>query len=299
MRAHDRHPPRSLFEVAYGRFCHWCLQHQQPGASDGVVPGQTSSPRRRSSSRFRAVLGSTRTSACSRRSSVRRRRCFPEAIFAVHLDHGRSGDCFWNAVQSGFYSSVMIDASHEPYEKKRGDHEEGSWMLRMRAGSAVEGRDRAAGRGGGGRAGRRGQNACLTNPEEAQTFREGFGVWDSLACCDRGRATVPTSFRANQGLRFDVLAEIQKTAAGFPVGDCTGRARYRKKRSRASNAAGGEIRGFEGAWMRTSFVVLPSWGLPRSNNRHRRAAGVGRGCTGSSSRSILRSSIFGRQARSS
>jgi len=37
---------------------------------------------------------------------------FPEAIFAVHLDHGDEATCI-DCINSGFYSSVMIDASHE------------------------------------------------------------------------------------------------------------------------------------------------------------------------------------------
>jgi fructose-bisphosphate aldolase class II len=41
---------------------------------------------------------------------------FPEAIFAVHLDHGTEEACY-DCIASGFYSSVMIDASHEPFEK--------------------------------------------------------------------------------------------------------------------------------------------------------------------------------------
>src|SRR5947209_11778366 len=41
---------------------------------------------------------------------------FPDAIFAVHLDHGDEETCY-DCIDSGFYSSVMIDASHEPFEK--------------------------------------------------------------------------------------------------------------------------------------------------------------------------------------
>ena len=41
---------------------------------------------------------------------------FPEAVFAVHLDHGDEKTCM-DCIESGFYSSVMIDASHESYEK--------------------------------------------------------------------------------------------------------------------------------------------------------------------------------------
>ena len=41
---------------------------------------------------------------------------FPEAIFAVHLDHGDEPTCY-DCIDLGFYSSVMIDASHEPFEQ--------------------------------------------------------------------------------------------------------------------------------------------------------------------------------------
>src|ERR1700712_4036425 len=41
---------------------------------------------------------------------------FPEAIFAVHLDHGDEQTCY-DCIDSGFYSSVMIDASHDPFEE--------------------------------------------------------------------------------------------------------------------------------------------------------------------------------------
>src|SRR6478736_3906866 len=40
---------------------------------------------------------------------------FPDAIFAVHLDHGDEETCY-DCIDSGFYSSVMIDASHESFE---------------------------------------------------------------------------------------------------------------------------------------------------------------------------------------
>src|ERR1700722_8433831 len=41
---------------------------------------------------------------------------FPEAIFAVHLDHGDEETCY-DCIDSGFYSSVMIDASHDSFEE--------------------------------------------------------------------------------------------------------------------------------------------------------------------------------------
>src|SRR4029453_4979784 len=41
---------------------------------------------------------------------------FPEAVFAVHLDHGDEATCY-DCIDSGFYSSVMIDASHDPFDE--------------------------------------------------------------------------------------------------------------------------------------------------------------------------------------
>src|SRR4029077_2049419 len=41
---------------------------------------------------------------------------YPDAIFAVHLDHGDEQTCY-DCIDSGFYSSVMIDASHETFDK--------------------------------------------------------------------------------------------------------------------------------------------------------------------------------------
>jgi fructose-bisphosphate aldolase class II len=38
---------------------------------------------------------------------------YPEVVFAVHLDHGDEETCY-DCIDSGFYSSVMIDASHAP-----------------------------------------------------------------------------------------------------------------------------------------------------------------------------------------
>src|ERR1041384_2318892 len=41
---------------------------------------------------------------------------FSDALFAVHLDHGDEETCY-DCIESGFYSSVMIDASHEPFDE--------------------------------------------------------------------------------------------------------------------------------------------------------------------------------------
>src|SRR5687768_698899 len=92
---------------------------------------------------------------------------FSDAIFAVHLDHGDEESCY-DCIDSGFYSSVMIDASHESFAPNieitkpvvdrahaRGISLEGE--LGMLGG--VE-EDIAVDEG----------HACLTNPQEAVEF---------------------------------------------------------------------------------------------------------------------------------
>ena len=41
---------------------------------------------------------------------------YPDAIFAVHLDHGDEETCY-DCINSGFYSSVMIDASSKSFDE--------------------------------------------------------------------------------------------------------------------------------------------------------------------------------------
>src|SRR5262245_40868338 len=41
---------------------------------------------------------------------------YPEVTFAAHHDHGDEASCA-DAIASGHYSSVMIDASHLPFEQ--------------------------------------------------------------------------------------------------------------------------------------------------------------------------------------
>src|SRR5512140_3874534 len=41
---------------------------------------------------------------------------WPDALFAVHLDHGDEQTCY-DCIESGFYSSVMIDGSSNPFDE--------------------------------------------------------------------------------------------------------------------------------------------------------------------------------------
>ena len=137
---------------------------------------------------------------------------FPEAIFAVHLDHGDEQTCY-DCIDSGFYSSVMIDASHEPFEKnieitKRvvdAAHAKGL-VVEAELGQlgGVEEHIKVSE-----------SEARLTNPDQAKEFVDRSGC-DSLAVAI-GTSHGAFKFSGSQSLHFDVLSQIQKNLPGFPL----------------------------------------------------------------------------------
>ena len=165
---------------------------------------------------------------------------FPEAIFAVHLDHGDEASCY-DCIDSGFYSSVMIDASAEPFEKNveitkrvvEAAHKKGI-VVEAELGQlgGVEEHvkvDEA--------------NAKLTDPEQAKKFVEATGC-DSLACAI-GTSHGAFKFSGSQGLHFDVLTEIQKRLPGFPL-VMHGSSSVPQDEVARINAAGGDLKGAKG-----------------------------------------------------
>ena len=160
---------------------------------------------------------------------------FPEAIYAVHLDHGDEETCY-DCINSGFYSSVMIDASHEPFDKnvaitKRvvdAAHKKGiSVEAELGMLGGVE-EDIKVEEG----------NACLTKPEEAQKFIK-------LTGCDSLAAAIGTShgaykFKGKQSLHFEVLAGIKKLVPGFPI-VMHGSSSVPQDEVQRINAAGGKL----------------------------------------------------------
>jgi fructose-bisphosphate aldolase class II len=137
---------------------------------------------------------------------------YPDAIFAVHLDHGDEPTCY-DCIDSGFYSSVMIDASHEPFE--------GNVATTRRI---VE-RAHAKGISVEAELGRLGgveehikvdeKHAMLTDANEAAEFVRRTGC-DSLAVAI-GTSHGAYKFKGTQSLHFERLAEIQQRLPGFPL----------------------------------------------------------------------------------
>ena len=103
---------------------------------------------------------------------------YSEAVFAVHLDHGDEETCY-DCIDSGFYSSVMIDASHASFDEniaitKRVVERAHAKGISVEAELGMLGgveEDIHVDEG----------HACLTNPDEAKEFVVRTGC-DSLAC---------------------------------------------------------------------------------------------------------------------
>ncbi len=165
---------------------------------------------------------------------------FPETIFAVHLDHGDEEACM-DCIQSGFYSSVMIDASGEDFENNIATTRRVVDAAHAR-GIVVEAE---LGQLGGveEHVAVEEANAKLTDPETAQEFVERSGC-DSLAVAI-GTSHGAYKFSGTQGLRLDVLEQIQKRLPGFPL-VMHGSSSVPQEEVQRINAAGGQLKGAKG-----------------------------------------------------
>ena len=161
---------------------------------------------------------------------------FPEAIFAVHLDHGDEETCY-ECIDSGFFSSVMIDASHDPFEQnvaitKRVVDRAHAKGISVEAELGMLGgveEDIKVEDG----------HATLTNPKEAQEFIKLTGC-DSLACAI-GTSHGAFKFKGKQSLHFDVLEKIKALVPGFPL-VMHGSSSVPKDEVDRINKAGGQIK---------------------------------------------------------
>ncbi len=160
---------------------------------------------------------------------------YPESIFAVHLDHGDEETCY-DCIDSGFYSSVMIDASHHPFEENvaitrrvvERAHAKGvSVEAELGMLGGVE-EDIKVEEG----------HACLTDPVQAKEFVEQTHC-DSLACAV-GTSHGAYKFKGRQSIHFDVLEAISKRLPGFPL-VMHGSSSVPQEEVSRINAAGGKL----------------------------------------------------------
>src|SRR5213080_4079199 len=162
-------------------------------------------------------------------------KMFEEAIFAVHLDHGDEETCY-DCINSGFYSSVIIDASHESFEEN------------IAITKRVVDRARAKGISVEAERGQLGGveedikvdegHASLTNPREAVEFVKRTGC-DSLAAAI-GTSHGAYKFKGQQSLHFEVIEEIKKLIPGLPI-VMHGSSSVPVEEVQRINAAGGKL----------------------------------------------------------
>ncbi len=137
---------------------------------------------------------------------------YPTVPFAVHHDHGDMASCA-QAIASGRYSSVMIDASHLPFEQNVALTRQ-TVVLAHAAGVAVEAElGRLAGVEDD--MPTEAKEAILTDPLKAEEFVERTGC-DSLAVAI-GTSHGAYKFSGAQRLHLDRLDAIQRRLQGIPL----------------------------------------------------------------------------------
>ena len=231
-------PTRTLFEHAYGKYALGAYNINNLEQIMGLFQGNIDSK-----APFIIQLSKGARSYTDKRmleAMIRTaEEIFPEAIFAVHLDHGDEKTCY-ECIESGFYSSVMIDASHESFEEnvaitrrvveaahKRGISVEAELGMLGGVEEDIQVDE---------------SHACLTDPDEARTFVEQTGC-DSLACAI-GTSHGAYKFTGGQGIHFDRVEAIQQRLPGFPL-VMHGSSSVPQDEVQRINAAGGKLK--EGA----------------------------------------------------
>jgi fructose-bisphosphate aldolase class II len=167
-------------------------------------------------------------------------KLYPDLIFAVHLDHGDEASCH-DCIDSGFYSSVMIDASMEPFEKNveitkrvvEHAHQKG---IRVEAeigqlGGVEEHINVAE------------EHAHLTDPKQAKDFVAQTGC-DSLAVAI-GTSHGAYKFSGDQKIHFDRLEEIAHVLPDVPL-VMHGSSSIPQEEVKRIDAAGGKLTGAKG-----------------------------------------------------
>jgi len=240
---------KTLFEHAYGKYAVGAYNINNAEQAMGLFRGSIDSQ----APFIIQISKGARSYTDKRMLEAIIRACdeiFPEAVFAVHLDHGDEKTAH-ECIDSGFYSSVMIDASHDPFDENIAvtrrvvDHAHSKGIsveaeLGMLGG--VE-EDIAVDE----------KNALLTDPNEAKEFIERSGA-DSLACAI-GTSHGAYKFSGGQGLHFDRIAAIQKAIPGVPL-VMHGSSSVPQDEVQRINAAGGKLK--EGAKGVDEHQYLPA-----------------------------------------
>jgi fructose-bisphosphate aldolase class II len=165
---------------------------------------------------------------------------FADAVFAVHLDHGDEQTAY-DCIESGFYSSVMIDASPLPFEEN------------VATTKRVVDRAHAVGVSVEAELGQLGgveehisvaeDQVHLTDPQQAAEFITRTGC-DSLACAI-GTSHGAFKFSGSQSLHFEIIEAVHELVPGFPL-VLHGSSSVPQEEVERINDAGGALKGARG-----------------------------------------------------
>jgi fructose-bisphosphate aldolase class II len=162
-------------------------------------------------------------------------KIYPDAVFAIHLDHGNIEHAT-QCIKSGGYNSVMIDASHETFEKnitltgeivEKAHQKNITVEAELGVLSGIEDDLNVDEK-----------LKKFTQPSEVEEFVKRTGC-DSLAIAI-GTSHGAYKFSGEQGLQLGILKGIQKRLPGFPLVLHGGSAVNLNEIERI-NAAGGQL----------------------------------------------------------
>lgn len=223
-----------LFKVAYGKFAIGAYNINNMEQALGLFEGN-----QRAQAPFIVQIsrGARKYAGVIMLEAILRaaEQMYPDLVFAVHLDHGDEETCY-DCIDSGFYSSVMIDASHFPFEENvaitrrvvERAHARGvSVEAELGMLGGVE-EDIAVDE----------KHAKLTDPDEAKEFVERTGC-DSLAVAI-GTSHGAYKFKGEAKLHLDRVAAIQQRLPGFPL-VMHGSSSVPREEVERINAAGGKL----------------------------------------------------------
>ena len=224
----------TLFEKAYGNFCIPAINISNPEQVTALFSAAQkhqapfivqTSPAAREYISAKMILSYVETAS----------RIYTNVVYAVHLDHGNESHVH-DAISSGQYTSVMIDASHDSLDQniartkkvvQQAHPKNISVEAELGILSGVED-DLEVDE----------KNALFTNPNDVITFVKETNC-DSLAVAV-GTSHGAYKFSGGQGLRFDLLSEIQSNLPNFPI-VLHGASQIDPEEIKRINSAGGNI----------------------------------------------------------
>jgi len=162
-------------------------------------------------------------------------KIYPDTVFAIHLDHGNKEHVF-NCIESGGYTSVMIDVSHESFGENISIT--GEVVQKAHAKNITVEAELGVLSGVEDDITVDEKSKKYTHPSEVEEFVNQTGC-DSLAVAV-GTSHGAYKFSGGKGLQFDILEEVQKKLPGFPL-VLHGGSAVNVEEIQRINAAGGQL----------------------------------------------------------